>query len=349
MKMKEQMKLVAGAALALGLFAPSARAGSTSAVWVDTRAFVLAPILPEGAAMCEVKPGADYAYLTTTFTADVSDAGTYELPDDLGPMAFDPNGRTWTGKAGEDGDTSTAGGNGGPVFQVGSNTTVVILETSGAIIGGAGGDGNPVGRGAYAFVDSTGAVVAVIDPNGLARKGADGAFLPPSDWQPVGTNVWIYTEDGVGYIVGEGVATNLPTGFVLNSITNAVVDEGITEIGARFFKKCSKLNMVTLGKDVTSVGTNAFYLCVALERIKVENAAALESLLNGAIVYRTALDPDNKPYVIPYIDAPGYKNVLYATDDLVNPVWRPIDPKEAFADGAPARFFKFVLEPITIK
>ena len=346
--MKKLIAVVMGAVLALGLFAPSARAGSTSAVWVDTRAFVLAEILPEGAASCEVKSGADCAYLTTTFNANVDDAGTYELPDDMGPIAFDLNGRTWTGKAGADGTSATAGGDGNPVFQIGSNTTVVILKTSGSIIGGKGGDGNPAGKGAYAFVDATGGVVAVSDPCELVKKGADGKLLPPSDWLPVGENAYLYTQDGVGYIVGSGSVTNLPAGFDRNSITNAVVEDGIAEIGAHFFKKCRKLNAVTLGTDVESVGTNAFYLCVALERIKVGNAAAVESL-EGAVVYQTAIDKDGKPYAIPYIDAPGYQNVLYATDDLANPVWQPIDPKEAFADGAPARFFKFVLEPITIR
>lgn len=175
--MKKLMKAVVGAAFALGLFAPSARAGSTSAVWVDTRAFVLAEILPEGAAWCEVKSGADCAYLTTTFNANVDDAGTYELPDDMGPLAFDPNGRTWTGKAGADGTSATAGGDGSPVFQIGSNTTVKMFGDSGSISGGNGGDGTPAGKGAYAFIDAAGAEVKVTDPCGLVKTGADGEWL----------------------------------------------------------------------------------------------------------------------------------------------------------------------------
>ena len=57
--MKKLITVVAGMALSLWLFAPSARAGSSSAVWVDTRAFVLAPELPGDAATCEVMSGAE--------------------------------------------------------------------------------------------------------------------------------------------------------------------------------------------------------------------------------------------------------------------------------------------------
>ena len=211
--------------------------------------------------------------------------------------------------------------------------------------------------------------VAQVIPQGEANKTEDGEYftvdvekgelvlcigkfsdyaIAEASYLKVGENAYILVEDGVSTIFGSGVATNLPAGFNLNSITNAAVEDGITEIGARFFKKCRKLNAVTLGKGVVSVGTNAFYLCTALEKITVGNAAAVESL-PGAVVIRTAFDAEGEPCMIPQIDAPGYEMVLLATENLADPDWQPIDPKEAFADGAPARFFKFVIRPIDIQ
>ena len=182
----------------------------------------------------------------------------------------------------------------------------------------------------------------------IIEATAEATFWLGPDGQPVGESAWIVQTDAGCYIVGEGSVTTLPSGFDRNSITNVPVEPGITEIGEAFFYKCRKLNSVTLGKDVVTVGTNAFYLCLKLEKITAGNAAAVESLA-GAVVIRAAFDSDGYPCMIPQIDAPGYEMVLLATDNLAEPKWEPIDPKEAFADGAPARFFKFVLEPITVK
>ena len=169
--MKKLITVVAGMALSLWLFAPGARAGSSSAVWVDTRAFVLAPELPEDAATCEVMSGADCAYLTTTLSKDLSPAWTYTVPDNLGPVEVNVNGKTWTGAPGANGSATTDGGAGSPVFKVGTNTTIKVSGTSGGIVGGAGGDGKKGGAGAEAFVDSSGNKFAVSGATSLVSKG----------------------------------------------------------------------------------------------------------------------------------------------------------------------------------
>ena len=177
----------------------------------------------------------------------------------------------------------------------------------------------------------------------------DTSKLPTAEkGSPVGEGTYVYAKDGNCTIFGTGSVTNFPAGFDRNSISNAVVEVGVTEIGEAFFYKCRKLKTVTLGKDVVKVGTNAFYLCVKLEKITVGNAAAVESLA-GAVVIRAAFDSEGYPCMVPQIEAPDWKMVMLATDNLAEPKWEPIDPKEAFADGAPARFFKFVIQPITIE
>lgn len=154
--------------------------------------------------------------------------------------------------------------------------------------------------------------------------------------------------DGNCAIVGTGVATNLPAGFNLDSITSAVVEDGITEIGARFFKKCRKMNTVTLGKDVVFVGANAFYFCVALEKITVENAAALESL-KGAFVYQTAIKSDGSLYPIPNVTAPGCDQYLEGKVNLTDPKWADLgelDPDKPMEAHGDYKFFRIVLKKI---
>ena len=164
------------AALVAGAGVWSANAAMThSAAVVDTRADVLAEILP---ASCDYALDAE-GLLTVKFAAGVSGV-QFELPDNLGPIAFDLNGQTLTGAAGAGGSDSTPGGDGAWVFKVGSGTAITVLDSagsSGRIVGGKGGDGQPAGAGAFAFVDSTGAQFAVTDAQGLVQKGADGAAL----------------------------------------------------------------------------------------------------------------------------------------------------------------------------
>ena len=174
--MKKLITAVAGVALAVGLTARTASAGSrTVAFLLDTRADELAEVLP---ASCTYSLGEDEV-LTVKFAEGVS-GQQFVLPDNMGLLAFDLNGQKLVGAAGAAGSALTAGGNGSWVFQVGSDTAITVLDStgsSGRITGGAGGNGQPVGKGASAFVDSDGAQFAVTDEQGLVSKGADGELM----------------------------------------------------------------------------------------------------------------------------------------------------------------------------
>ena len=126
------------------------------------------------------------------------DYGPLVLPKDIGAVTIDLNGWTIKGTDGADGTTTTAGGAGGAAITVAGvcgasegATAITVMNDAGAsgkrpapgtaagIVGGNGGDGNPAGKGSPAVVEATGAEVAVADPNGLVKKGADGhTFLP---------------------------------------------------------------------------------------------------------------------------------------------------------------------------
>ena len=174
--MKKLITAVAGVALAVGLTARTASAGSrTAAFLLDTRADELAEVLP---ASCTYSLGEDEV-LTVKFAASVS-GQQYVLPANMGSLAFDLNGKTLVGAAGGAGSVSAAGGDGAWVFKVGAGTAITVTDStgsSGRITGGAGGDGNPIGKGAYAFVNSSGTQFAVTDEQGLVSKGADGELM----------------------------------------------------------------------------------------------------------------------------------------------------------------------------
>ena len=134
---------------------------------------------------------------------------------------------------------------------------------------------------------------------------------------PVGEGVWLVQTDSGCYIVGEGSVTGLPAGFDRNSITKMVVGDGITEIGARFFKECTNLKTVTLGKDVKTFGEKAFYKCFSLETINVANEASIESL-NDSVNCRLMYDAEGNFVMVPKINVEGYVEMLYGKKDLTD-------------------------------
>ena len=169
------------------------------------------------------------------------------------------------------------------------------------------------------------------------------AFMPPWSWQ-VGAASYAYTNEvGVLIIFGEGAAAALPAGVDRGGIRGVNVEDDVTSIGSRFLKKCYNLNAFTGGEDLVSFGEKAFYLCPSLETITLKNDAAQASLAN-AVVYQTAIRPDGTLYTIPAISLPGYKAVLYGTNDLSDPSgWRRVDQGWTMEESG-YHFFKYVLE-----
>lgn len=179
-----------------------------------------------------------------------------------------------------------------------------------------------------------------------AAEGADG-----NPWS-VGGNVVAYTNGTGGLVVsGTGAAGDFskdnlaPWAAFADQIKSVTIADGVTGIGSRFFKGCTRLGTVTGGKNLVSVGENAFYQCMSLETIQLDNADVLETLKN-AIVYQTAIKKDGSLYTIPSITLPGCKSVLYGTNDLGDPdSWQPVDSDKTM-EASGYHFFKFVLKKI---
>ena len=139
----------------------------------------------------------------------------------------------------------------------------------------------------------------------------------------VGENAYAKISGGDLTISGTGSATKFPADFPISSVTNVVVQDGITEIGKQFFRKCTNMESATFGKDVASFGEKAFQQCYALETIDVANPAALESLM-GAVTYRLMYDAEGKFVMAPKVNVAGYVEMLYGKKNLADADWDPI-------------------------
>ena len=186
------------------------------------------------------------------------------------------------------------------------------------------------GAGASAWADEAAEEVVAfaeaelwLGPDEIVEASAEASFWLGPDGQPVGENAWIVQTDAGCYIVGEGSVTNLPSDFNRESITSAEIQDGITEIGSRFFKNCTNMKAVTLGKDVVTFGEKAFYKCFSLETINVANADSLESL-TGVVNYHMMFDAKGDFVVAPKINIPGYVEMLYGKVNLSDAQWMPI-------------------------
>ena len=196
--------------------------------------------------------------------------------------------------------------------------------------------------GSYAVVRMHKGEAQVI-PQGEANKTKDGEYFTVdaargelvlcigrfSDYAiaeappvKVGENATAAVEQGNCTISGEGLLTGFPSSFDCGSISNAVVESGIVEIGAGFF-----------------------YPCLSLKRLEIGNAAAINGLEN-AVVYRTAINPDRTLSPIPSISIPGYEEVLCgANDPAGKDGWQPIPSCKKMEESG-YHFFKYMLKKI---
>ena len=167
---------------------------------------------------------------------------------------------------------------------------------------------------------------------------------------PVGENAYMQVvDDGSCLITGTGSVTNFPAGFDRNSISNAVVADGITEIGSRFFKECLNLNTVKFGKDVAKVGEKTFLYCMSLETVEIDNPDFDLSSLDGAINYHTAVNPDGSLYPIPNVTVAGCQQTLEGKAALTDANWTDLGevvPGKPMEEYAGYHFFRIVLKKI---
>lgn len=185
----------------------------------------------------------------------------------------------------------------------------------------------------------------------LITTTAEGGKLNP--WS-AGDGVTAYTNGLGGLVIGGAGATAdyskknpAPWAAFATSITSVIIGDDVTDIGSRFFKGCTKLNTVTGGAGLVSFGENAFYQCMSLETIKIDNEEFDLDSLSDSIVYQTAIAADGTLYLIPNIEIKGYQVKLYGKQSLSDGDWTdlgPVSDWKKMSDYGDYRFFKTVLE-----
>ena len=135
------------------------------------------------------------------------------------------------------------------------------------------------------------------------------------------------------------------------TINGAVKITGAVDATYGFFKLAdgAELTVAKLddGKVVATFGEKAFYLCLSLEQIVIENPGFDMDSLKDAIVYQAAIDDQGMVYPIPRIDAEGYDEELYGKVNLADGEWTKIGPVGSMTmEKSGCHFFQIRLERI---
>ena len=96
-------------------------------------------------------------------------------------------------------------------------------------------------------------------PTAAATSGTTGDCT----WTLNGT---VLTISGNGQMANYSYISLLPWS---TSITEVIIEEGVTSIGSYAFYKCTGLTSVTIPDSVTSIGDYAFYYCTGLTSINI--------------------------------------------------------------------------------
>ena len=128
-----------------------------------------------------------------------------------------------------------------------------------------------------------------------ASGGAVSGSLP-------GGIAWSFTEEGILTITGSGEmpdfdgGRNTPPWYPYRqNILGAMIDQGVTRVGASAFSGCEKLESVWFGEDVAEIGGSAFDGCTALRAVTLpENLTRIpETAFYGCASLKEVEIPEN--------------------------------------------------------
>jgi len=268
------------------------------------------------------------------------------------------------------GNVTTAGADSNVCLDQSMNAIIDILpDATGVDVGvtlssGAGifGWKNAVNYAESFFAD---------DPTYSVSYTADGELALRAGIR-VGGDAWATVDaEGVCSISGTGdmwdMAAAKTTPLWGLAITNVVVSDGVTKVGAHVFEKMATVKDVSLASSVTNVGVLAFHKCYLLTNV-VSAATGTMSVGDGAFLRCNSLERlhfDGEAsfgreayalqagirivggmpeiYPIPQIECAGYSQRLKGSNDLA--VWQDITTEAQKLDY---RFFMIVMEEVVV-
>ena len=125
-------------------------------------------------------------------------------------------------------------------------------------------------------------------------------------------------------------------------ITSAVVEEGITAIGNRTFRKCTGLKSVELPESLTEIESGAFQTCSSLESIEIP--AGVTAIGDQAFYGCSALKSVNIPDGVERIEASSFRAL--GVTDLVVPASVKFIGQYAFRENYSMRTLTLLSEDI---
>ncbi|MDR0307255.1 MAG: leucine-rich repeat protein [Chitinispirillales bacterium] len=132
-----------------------------------------------------------------------------------------------------------------------------------------------------------------------------------------GANVTATLTSGTLTISGSGNMTNYylpsdaPWNYARNTITNVVIQNGVTSIGSMAFYNFSNLTSVTIPGSVTAIGDFTFFGCGSLTSVTIPNNVTYigNGAFSGCASLTSVTIPDNVAY-IGYEAFSGCKNLI---------------------------------------
>ena len=123
---------------------------------------------------------------------------------------------------------------------------------------------------------------------------------------------WILDDTGTLTISGTGAMANYeyygsgqaPWYANRNSITAAVIEDGVTSIGKYAFYNCTKLESITIADSVTSIGRSAFERCAKLASVTLSEG--LTTIDSRAFWDCTSLESITIPEGVTYIGGSAF-------------------------------------------
>lgn len=94
----------------------------------------------------------------------------------------------------------------------------------------------------------------------------------PDTVKTIGDEAFAYCSNLIQIIIPDSVTTIGEKAFEYSGISKAVLGNGVTNIGALAFNRCTKLATLTLGNQLQVIGSRAFWGCTSLTEVMLPNS-----------------------------------------------------------------------------